>query len=277
MIAFLQPLPIGNAVRCLLAPAEGARATRVLRKVTDDIASETDPDAAVVYEGDERYFVDTQTLENGTLYHYKAFDHIGGSWVPSASAAVTPVATAAAAGVDPLSLVRERLHAGLKVEVAAGRLKHETGAVPVLTAPPAFENTKWPVVSLRLPSEGSQGARALGEMLTSDVFDVDEGDWSETEGWWSNTQLEVVGWSLNPDERHDLRRAIEKVVIGNLPVFASAGLVNIDFNQSTVDDMESYDAPVYSTVGAFSCLSPSAVEGVTAPITDVTVTASTPG
>lgn len=273
MIAHLQPLPIGNAVRCLLAPAAGATRTRVLRKTTDDIASETDVSAAVVFDGDEKSFIDIETLFNGTVYFYRAFDLVGSSWVASASAAATPAATGELRGPDVLGIVRDRFRSGLKAEVAAGRLRHETGSIPTLTAPPAFENTKWPVVSVHYRT-GAPEARAIGEQSSDDVFDAADLEWIAAEGWLERSSIEVVGWSLNSDERNDLRLALKKVVIGNLAVFEDAGMCLIEPSQNDVDDMESYGAPVFSTVTTISSLAPVSVESRTAPISDVTVAAS---
>jgi hypothetical protein len=273
MISYLQPLPIGNAVRCLLAPAAGSIRTKVLRKDTDDIASEADAAAAVVYDGSEASFVDTQTLTNGITYHYRAFDLVGGAWVGSESAQVTPLAITDLVGPDVLVVVRERLKAGLKAEVAAGRLVHETGAVPVQTAPPAFENTKWPVVSVHYRSLSLQD-RGVGEIIAPDVFDIEDDEWLESEGGLAPQSLEIIGWSLNSDERNALRRAILKVILGNLSVFEAAGMSLIAPSQNDVDDMESYGAPVFSTVTSLGCLAAAAVQSVAAPISDVTVAAT---
>lgn len=270
MISFLQPLPIGEAVRCLLAPTAGSELTRVLRKTSDDISSATDPAAAVVFEGDERSFVDTTALVNGTPYFYRAFDKVGADWVASPSATATPAATAELMGPDALVLVRERFASGLKAEVAAGRLQHESGSIPTLTAPPLFENTRWPVFSVHFAS-GDPAERGIGEMIALDEFD--DGEWLESEGWLRQTQIRVVGFSLNPDERNLLRRTAEKILLGNLPIFAAAGLTQISVNQQDVDDMETFSAPVYSTVAALTCLAPAAVQARTAPISDVTVDA----
>ena len=272
MISLAQPLPVGNAVRVLLAPVGGTVKTRVLRKLSDDISDEADPAAAVVYEGDERSFVDITTLINGTPYYYRAFDFDGTSWAGSESAHATPAASAILRGPNPLELVRERLEAGLKVEVAAQRLRHEQGYIPCLTAPPLYDNVKWPVVSVHLRSEVDSG-RGLGEIISVDIFDPFSNEWTEGEGWISRVMLDICGWSLNADERKALRTAIKKIIIANLPVFADAGMSEIGLSQSDVEDFETYNAPVYQTLCGLNCLAPSVVESAVDPIDDVSVDA----
>ncbi len=273
MIAFLQPLPVGNAVRCLLAPDAAALKTRVLRKLADTFAGASDPDAAIVYEGDERHFIDTAALENGTAYFYKAYDLIGVTWTASASHSVTPQATANLLGPNVLTFVLERLAAGLKVEVAAGRLKHANGSVPCLTAPPAFEGTRWPVVSIHLSNDAA-AMRGVGEVIASDTFDAGSDEWRELEGWLARVQLTVIAWSLNSDERNLLRLAVKKVLLANLTVFEAAGISQVEFSQSDTEDMESHAAPVYSTICSLTCLAPVAVDALFAPIADAAATLS---
>ncbi|MFD3263210.1 hypothetical protein [Phenylobacterium ferrooxidans] len=273
MIAFLQPLPVGNAVRCLLAPDAAALKTRVLRKTQDDFSGPADADAAIVYEGDERHFIDTATLQNGAAYFYKAYDLIGATWTGSASHAVTPQAVSNLLGPNVLTFVLERLAAGLKVEVAAGRLKHATGAIPCFTAPPAFEGTKWPVASVHLSNDAA-AMRGLGEAIDFDAFDIEGDEWRELEGWFARVQLSIVVWSLNSDERNLLRLAVKKVLLGNLAVFEAAGISQVEFSQSDTEDMESHAAPVYSSICSFTCLAPVAVDALFAPIADAAATLS---
>lgn len=266
MITFLKPHPIGDAVRCIVAPPEGSTLTRVLRKTTDDIASETDPDAGVVYEGTETFFIDISAMVNGVTYFYRAFDLVGSTWQGSASMAATPEATAGMAGPDTLSLVRDRLRAGLKVEVQAGRLKHATGAIPVHTSPPLFDQTKWPTVSVHLTTDAPV-VRGVGEIIAADLFDGE--DWVESEGWLAGVSLSIIAWSLNPDERILLRLAVKKVLIGNLGIFAQQGLSQVEISQTDAEDMEGYSAPVYWAACTFTAFAPAVVTSEVSPITDV--------
>lgn len=273
MITFLQALPVGNAVSCLLAHPAGAETTRVLRKVTDDIASESDAAAAVVYEGLETSFVDVSALVNGTPYYYRAFHFDGSVWTATASLSATPAATANLLGPDVREVVRSRLEAGLKAEIAAGRLRARNAYVPCLTAPPAYDGTPWPVVSVHLDLDAAAD-RGVGELLTPDLFDVSDGEWLISEGWLSRWRLKIIGWDVNADMRHQLSLAIKKILMGNLPVFESLGMSLVEFSFVDVDDMESYAAPVHSTVCDFTCLAPSAVDATAVPIAEVDVDAA---
>jgi hypothetical protein len=271
MISFVQPLPIGNAVKLLLAPPPTAEKVRVLRKLADTFTGETDGAAGIVYEGDDNYVLDVNTLVNGTVYYYRPYYFDGTAWSAGLTASATPAATANRRGPDPLSLVRDRLEAGLKAEVAAGRLKHEQQYIPCLTAPPTFDGTAFPVVTVHLRNDASTG-RALGEVLFDDVYDPVALEWGSSEGWLSRIQIDVIGWVVgNADTRIALRKAIQKVIIGNLSVFDQAGMVEIDFSQSDIEDFETYNAPMYQTMGSFSCMAPAVVEALDAPIDDVTV------
>jgi hypothetical protein len=276
MISFAQPLPIGDAVRVILAPIAGTASTRVLRKTTDDIVDQNDPAAAVVFDGSDPAFIDISSLTNGTPYFYQAFDFDGdATWTASPSVSATPAATATVTAADPLELVRSRLAAGLKNEVISGALVNVTGAIPVLTAPPTFEQSRFPMVTVHMGND-TPYARGVGELLAVDVFDGNS--WEASEGWLSDYSLNITGWVLNPDERIALRKSIKKVLVGNLPVFDEAGMVQISFNQTDTDDFDSYNAPVYMVVGSFNCLSPFVVTGdedvsiVTVGITQIVAT-----
>lgn len=268
MISFAQSLPVGNAARVVLAPAAGAVKTRVLRKATDTIASAEDPEALVVHDGDGSFFIDTSTLTNGATFYYQAFDSIDDAWVASPSVSVPILASAGMEGPDVLDLVRDRIEQALKVEVGAGRLRHERGYIPCLTAPPAFDNVTWPIVSVHMRSDSDQ-VRALGELVGSDVFDPEDEEWGGGEGWLSAVTIDICGWSLNADERKALRKAIKKAVLGNLPVFDAAGMAQISLSQSDLEDFESYGAPVYQAMNSLQCLAPAVVSASTSSVTDV--------
>ena len=138
-IQTVTPLPIGNAVRIGWEVPDGALKTRLLRKTAASFSGPTD--GVVVYEGPLSSAVDADVL-NGNAYWYVAYFWDGSSWSGSTPADATPAATYVDESVDPLTIVRDRLTAGLKVEVSRGVLRHETGAVPVLTAPPVFQDTR---------------------------------------------------------------------------------------------------------------------------------------
>jgi hypothetical protein len=271
MISYAEPLPIGNAVRVLLAPATGATQWRLLRKLTDDISGPDDAGAAVIYDGSgETSILDTAALANGTPYFYADYSLVGADWIVGTPVSITPATTYGLGGPDTLTLVRDRISLGLKAAVAAGILKHDTGKIPVYTAPPLFEGTKWPVVSVHLQSDAPM-ERGIGEMVVSDVFDSSDAKWDSSEGWMAGVGIQIIGWCLNPDERIALRLAIKNIIIGNLPVFDAAGMDLITLSQSDIEDFDSYASPIYQTVGNFNCIAPSVVSTTTPPITDVTV------
>lgn len=269
MIARIQPLAAGNALRIFLEVPAGALKLRLLRKVSDTFSGHDDAEALVVADELHAAPLDTNALLNGTLYHYRAYYFVAGSWVPSQSVSAVPASTYADQGGDVLSLLRDRLDLGLQAEVVNGALTHDQGHIKVLTAPPVFEDTVWPLVTVHLQSE-SPSERGLGEVLATDTFN-DDGTWGEAEGWLAGVQIVVMGWSLNPDERMELRKALRRIVVANLPVFDDAGMVEIQFSQQDTEDFESYGTPVYQALCTFSCTAPVLVGANTAAIKEVQV------
>lgn len=274
MIAMLQPLSVGNAIRVILDPPDGSLRWRILRKVSDTFTGESDPGALLVFEGAEKAALDTASLQNGTPYFYRAFYWNGTAWTSSASASATPNATYEDASTDVLEVVRDRLDKGLQIEVQRQTLVPQSGSISVLTAPPVFQDTRWPVVTVHLLHEGPH-ERGLGELLVPDTFDQADELWNESEGWLARVQLAVIGWSMNPDERIALRKALRGLIVANLPVFDSHGMVEIEFSQQDVDAVSGeYPAPVYQSAGTFTCMAPVIVGDQVDEITDVQVTAT---
>ena len=275
MIVSAAPVPIGNAVRLILQAPAGSVLTRVLRNTSGEFAGPSDPAASIVFEGQDDGCIDFCGLTNGTSYAYCAFDFVAGAWVSSPVVEVTPAANSSLVTDDVLTLVRDRLRAGLAVEVQAGRLQHANGAIPVLTAPPLFETTTFPIVTVHLNNE-APSIRGLGEAECDEIFDPTSGLFTDSQGWLADVSLDVMAWVVgNPDVRIALRQAIKKVLIGNLSVFDSAGLVQVQIGQSDMEDFESYNAPVYQTRTTFSCLAPSVVTAPSdPPLSDVAVCAT---
>jgi hypothetical protein len=274
-ITALRPLAAGNALRVFLQPPAGALAWRIVRKATNDISGLSDPGAALVYDGDDIAPLDYSVPTNGVTFYYQAFYWDGTTWTPSNALSGQAAATYSDGTIDVLELVRERLDFGMQAEIAAQRLVPQSGIIEVLTAPPVWENTKWPVVTVHMQSDSSQG-RALGEVIEPDE-QVDGGTgWDEIEGWLCRVQLAIVGWSQNPDERIELRKAVRRIVVANLAVFDAAGMVQIDTTQQDIDMVNGeYPAPVYQTLCTLTCQAPvRVVTGHDDPVTDVTVTAT---
>lgn len=280
MLNWIRPLAAGNALQ-LGVSASGASRLRLLRRPDDAFTGPDDAAAYLVAECDvadagefESAVLDTHMLVNGTRYHYRLYGEVGAAWDLLGEGSAVPAATYGDESVDVLSLVRERLEAGLRVEVQRGTLRPKGGAIAVLSAPPVFEETRWPVVVVSVQNDGPQ-VRALGEMLEED--ETDGFDWTEHDGWLASQVVNVQGWSLNPDERIALRKALRRLVVANLPVFAAAGLQLVEFHQTDDQDFERYSAPVYITQGRFSCLAPVQVTSEVDAIDSVETTATIHG
>lgn len=281
MIEIIEPLPIGNALRIYLAPPNGAKIWRVFRNTVDVFAGWNDPNAALiaqtssptVTDADPKTLANPAGLDNGVTYYYHAYYFDGSAWIddgPSASG--VPLPTYADYSVDCLSTIRDRIEAGLAIEVARGALVPGAGGnISVLTAPPIFDQTLFPLVTVHLRMEAPTD-RALGEVIEADEMGID-GNFNEYEGWYANTQIDVMGWALNPDVRIALRKALRRIMVANLRILSSLGFQEPEFSQQDAEDLTSYSAPVYQTQGMFKCVAPIAVGNEVGVITDVTVTA----
>jgi hypothetical protein len=273
MISLVQPLHVGNALRLFIEPPTGAVRWRVLRKAADTFAGHDDPGALVAYEGDDRIFVDSAYLPNDVMAFYRPYYTTGGTvWTAGPTATGTPSASYEEHTTDVMSLVRERLESGLKVEVERGNLINDLGYIQVYTAPPSLEqNLLFPLVTMTLESEQSE-IRGIGENISGDFFDDVGFNWLESEGWIADVQLTIVGWSLNSDERIELRKAIRRVVIANLQVFADRGIDQVNLSMNDVDAVNGeYGAPIYQVMANFSCVAPVRVGGRVGAVRDINV------
>lgn len=259
----VQPLHVGNALRLFIQPPAGAQRWRILRKGADNFTGHDDAAAFVAFEGDARVVVDAQFLMNEVMAFYRPYYTTDGvAWAAGPTAWGTPSATYEEHTVDVLSFLRERLEAGLKVEVERGNLISDLGYIQVYTAPPSMErDLPFPLVTLSMDNDSSD-IRALGENISGDEFDAIGVDWLESEGWLAAVQITIVGWSLNSDERIELRKAIRRVIIANLPVFAAQGIDQVNLSMSDIDAVSGeYGAPVYQVMANFSCTAPARVGG----------------
>lgn len=255
-----------------MAPPASAIRWRLLRKADDTFTGHDDNAALVVLDGEEKSVVDRTTLVNGQTYYYRLYWFDGTSWTATPTVQVAVLATYGEVTEDALMLVRERLEQGLLVEVQRGKLRHPKNRIKCLTAFPWGTDNPWPVVTVHL-SSGSSDVRAVGELLDSDSYDLNEDSWTEGEGWFERFRLDVIGWSQNPDERQELRQAIRRIIIGNLPVFEDAGMINIDLNQMDQEEPGDKNTIIYKSVGVLSGLIPVQVTGETDAIDDVEVNA----
>lgn len=275
MISNILPSAVGNAIQVWLQPIASAVRWVLLRNMTGVFTGPSDPSATLIYSGsDLTFIVDIESLTNGTPYYYGIFYFDGTNWTAGAVASATPNSTYVDQAVDVLSVVRDRLDYGLQNEITIGALTPESGVIQVLNAPPIFEETNFPVVTVHVTSDGS-GDRAVGEIIFPDEFDPAAGLWDESEGWLARVHLTIVGWSKNPDERIALRKALRKIVIGNLGVFDSVGMETVEFSQQDVDELSAYPAPIYQSMCSFSCEAPAGVSAAVGPINEIAPTTIT--
>lgn len=277
MILEIRPLSAGNALQLTLQPPAGALLTRVLRKPVQTFSGPDDADALVAYEGHETVIVDVAPgLVNERPAWYQAYFFMPSrTWQASAAASGTPTATYEDASTDAQSLLRDRLEAGLAVEVARSNLQAgASGAIAVLTAPPSAEETDWPVATVQLQTE-HPSERAVGEILETDYFDPVAQKWVSSEGWLAEVSCLVAGWCLNPDERIEMRKALRRVIVANLAVFEAAGMVNVEIQASDAEFLSGeFQSNVYQTTLAVSCKAPVIVREKSDPIVDVVTTAT---
>lgn len=267
MISMILPLSVGNALRVFLEPPSDAVKWRLLRKGADSFSGHDDPGAFLVHEGNEKFVVDSEFLQNDIPQFYRAYYWNGSDWAESNTATGTARVDYGDGSSDAQLIVRDRLEWGLVEEVRRGVLRPQSGSIAVLTAPPVWEDSRWPMVTVSMVSE-MPAERGIGEVLEPDDFDL--ADWSDNEGWLARVQLGIIGWCQNPDERIALRQAIRRLIVANLPVFEHAGLTQIEFAQNDIDAVEGeYPAPVYQTAGTFTCLAPVIVGGRVPAIADV--------
>lgn len=269
----IQPLHAGNALRLFLEPLAGAISWRILRKGSETIAAHDDATALLVYEGDERVVLDAEHLLNDVMQFYRVFYTLDGStWTPSAHAHGTATANYVEHTTDVMSKMRERLEAGLRVECERGNFATELGYIQVYTAPPTMEQgLRFPLVTLHLEDE-SAAERGLGDDMGIDVFDSVGFDWDESEGWLANVRLMIIGWALNSDERLELRKAIRRLVVANLSVFASYGWVTPALSQQDLDAVSGeYSSPMYQVMSTFTCIAPVIVGGAVDAIREIEV------
>jgi hypothetical protein len=280
MISYLLPLPVGNAVQITVGdiPA-GTTHWRILRNLTGAFPAWNDPNSVVVTDsniGDPTQVIDAGPgLTNGLQVYYLPFFYNGGTetWTADTGGAqvCTPATTYVDESVDALTIVLNRVTLGIAAEIARQALTPVSGVIQVMSAPPVFsEELRWPVISVHMDNETPLN-RALGESIGDDEFDTITQTWDNQEGWQAKTTISIVGWSINADERILLRKAIRRVIIANLAVFDAAGLLQIEFSQGDVENFD-HNAPVYETVGTFTCVTPLAVNARQIPIDDVEVT-----
>ncbi|EGD6457237.1 hypothetical protein IAJ44_004298 [Salmonella enterica] len=253
MIKMCMPEPSGNAVRLYLQPPSDAVEWRILR--------DTDQNMPMPYASDwgtDDVLVDTHALENNELVHYcMEYRHADGSLSFSNVADVIPQATYEDYTTDTLELLQQRLKAGLREEVKRRVFITDFGYIDVLAAPPSLKNNvSFPLVTLLLENE-SPAERSIGDLIDDDFYDEDSKEWGDQAGWMADVSISITGWSLNPTERIELRKAIRRVLIANFNVFALRGVLLPSFTLTDADAVSGeFDVPLYLVNGNFTCQAP---------------------
>ena len=247
------PEACGNAIRLFLQPPADAVHWRIQRNTQNDFKA-----AHVVYTGTDEVLVDVLGLENNVMAFYRAeYTHKDGSVSVSNVSSATPRATYEDYTTDTLELLRDRLEAGLMEEVRRGVLVSDLGYIQVLTAPPSLQNNvSFPLVTLLLENE-APAERSIGDLIDDEAFDDDGGMWVEQMGWRADVSISITGWSLNPTERIELRKALRSVIIANFNVLAARGVLLPHLNLTDADAVSGeFDAPLYLVNGDFKCQAP---------------------
>jgi hypothetical protein len=272
VLTYLKPLFSGNAVRLYTALPVGATYTRILRKTSDTFSGPTDVTATVVNPGFAGDSLVDHGVINGTTYFWHAWDRVGPGWVDGgASLSAVPATSYLDDTLDPQELLRDRIQLGINAEIARDALMPPSGSVQVTTAPFALpDGITFPTVSVHLESTGP-AERAVGDEI-EDFHDPVSDEYIGTEGWMSRWSMTVAGVSLNPDERITLRKVLRRIVQANLEVFADAGMLLIEFQQTDSEQFSENGAPLYFTNGAFSCVAPAFVRETEGLLSDVVST-----
>lgn len=255
MISIIRPLPSGNALRVFIEPPTGAKNWRVLRKGSDTFTDQDDPSALRAYEGDDKNFVDVASLTNEVMAFYKPFYWNGTIWTPGATVSATPAAIYEDQTQDVVKFLRERLEAGMLVEVQRGNFVTDLGYIQVYTAPPSMsQDLVFPLITLELDS-ASPADRAIGEDGGIGMDDPDDDEGDDGEGWLEKNQISVLGWSLNSSERIELRNAMRRILLTNLSVLDAHGFQQVSFSFTDINAINGeFGPPVYQVLCNFTCL-----------------------
>lgn len=259
-ITYLEPISAGNAVRVYMEPPAGAQTWRVLRR-TADVFTGADDDGAVLVADDstDNVILDLKALVNGTTYFYRMYTWDGIAWTATPSAKVIPAASYQGDTVDPLKIIGSRIEAGLAVEVLRGVLMPQTGVVPVFTAPYVLsDQISFPCITLHLDNE-SPAERGIGDDPVGATHTGAGLGWNEYQGWLARSQINIAGVSRSSEERHQLRRALVRILQANLTVFAQLGLNQVEFTFADSEELTDKAAPLFLTGGSLTCLAHSFV------------------
>jgi hypothetical protein len=272
-IHYLQDLARpGAAVFAALADIPcGARQMRVLRRWDANF-----PDAPV--EDAETFAVFGGAPQTGVLdwhglvpdipHWYAVYYLVDDAWQRAEPQSIVPTRQVHPPSLDSLDAIRERVEIGLNALLDAGHLRHPRGRFTVLTAPPLFDDVAFPAVAVHL-EQATPDQHFIGGFIGEER--LENGCWQETAGWRSRYAVSIEAWSLNPDERRLLRRAIRDTVIAARDVLEMIGLQELEATVSDDEDFQSYNAPLYRTQTRLSYLAPDVVWSVDPAIDNVIV------
>jgi hypothetical protein len=287
------PLSIGNAVKLSFIPPSDDEwaGTRILRKagtisVPAVISGPTDAAATIIWDqsgettnqslDEARWMLDIQGLVNGILYTYAAYAYDA---VPNYSdvltITVTPAVTYTYQSFELKDLFLDRLPVTMADELLRGMIRLKSGVtkIPVISASPApgSEDT-WPVVSVHLDSD-AMNTEAIGHETGGQTFNEGTNLWVTNEGAYFAQAVSVLAWTLNPEERDEMRRALKRqitVVMHELVELGQAAQLGL--NLQDAEEFSLYPAPVYFAICHVTCLALAQWFETSPPIREVDVT-----
>ena len=276
-IQYLQDLSrAAAAVYLYLDPPDGPSALRLVRRYDATFpALPTGTGNHQIYAGPPTGGVlDWHEVLPGTTHWYAPYYLTGATWTLGTAHSITPTIQTHAPTLDSLDAIRERVEVGLNALLADGYLRHPRNQFSVLTAPLVLEDVCFPAVAVHL-DQATADQHFVGGYIGSDL--VPSGQVSTSEGWWARYQVQVEAWSLNPDERRLLRRALRDILVSGRDVLELIGLMELEVSLADNEDFQSYNAPLYHTVAKLTYLAPDVIWSEATPLRDITFSADITG
>ena len=268
-IKYLQDLSrAAAAVYLYLEPPVGPSHLRLVRRYNQAFpALPTGAGNTEIYAGPLTAGVlDWHEVLPGAVHWYAPYYLTGATWTLGTAHSITPTIQTHAPTLDSLDVLRERVEVGLNALLADGYLRHPRNQFSVLTAPPVLEDACFPAVAVHL-DQAVADTHFVGGFIGEDS--TEDGLQRETEGWWARYQVQVEAWSLNPDERRLLRRALRDILVAGRDVLELIGLMELEVSLADSEDFQSYNAPLYHTVAKLSYLAPDVVWSESTPLSEI--------
>ncbi len=271
-IKYLQDLSrAAAAVYLYLEPPVGPSHLRLVRRYNQVFpALPTGAGNTEIYAGPLTAGVlDWHEVLPGAVHWYAPYYLTGTTWTLGTAHSITPTVQTHAPTLDSLDVLRERVEVGLNALLADGYLRHPRNQFSVLTAPPALEDACFPAVAVHL-DQARADTHFIGGFIGNDTTET--GQVSTNEGWWSRYQVQVEAWSLNPDERRLLRRALRDILVSGRDVLELIGLMELEVSLADSEDFQSYSAPLYHTLAKLTYLAPDVIWSEAAPLREIVIT-----